>query len=72
MVNAKCRVEITCSKRPMQTVTKTWETLAWEWFGPKHPALPEILDQMFDKGVGIYTDEHGVVYTFTPLDGITK
>lgn len=71
MVNSKCRIEVTCSKRPMQTVTKTWSAIGWEWFGVNHPALPELLNQMISDGMGVYTDEHDIVYTFTPLDNIT-
>lgn len=70
MVNGKCRVEVTCSKRPLQKITKTWAAIGFEWFGPKHKALPQILGDMKRSGVAVYIDEDCTVYTFTPLDNI--
>lgn len=29
------------------------------------------MNQMISDGVGVYTDEHDIVYTFTPLGNIT-
>lgn len=66
MVNGKCEIEVTCSKRPFQTVTKTWAAIGFEWFGANNPVLPDLLAQMREKKDAVYEDRDGVVYVFTP------
>lgn len=71
-VNGKCRVEVTCSKRPFQKVVKTWAAIGFEWFGANNPVLPKLLDDMRANNIAVHEDHDGTVYTFTPLDGIDK
>lgn len=69
--NPKARIEITHSKRFGQSIVKTWSALGWEWFGPKHPALPVIYEALRATGKATYSgnDSDGTFY-FKSLDNI--
>lgn len=69
-VNAKCLIEVTCSKRPFQKIVKSWSAIGFEWFGANNPVLPKLLGEMRTNKMAVHTDADGTVYTFTPLDEV--
>lgn len=61
-VNAKARIEIMHSKRGLQSITKTWSGIGWDWLGAKNPLLPEILKSLHETGKAEVTDASGTAY----------
>ena len=54
-------LEISHSKRGLQTIEKTWASLGFEWFGAKNPILKTIKDDLESKGISQINDESGVL-----------
>lgn len=69
MVNAQAKITITHSKRPFQTIQKTWSALVFEWFGPKDPRVEKILKDLKANKICILQDGSGVC-TFTTSDDL--
>lgn len=68
-VNPTARIRIMHSARGTQTVEKTWSALGFEWFGPKHPALPTIAMSLHTTGKATYTEDGGTL-SMTALDPV--
>lgn len=66
-VNAKAKIIITHSKRPFQTIEKTWSALVFEWFGPKDPRVEKILNDLKENKRSVIEDSSGVCI-FTTSD----
>lgn len=54
-------VELTHSKRPFQSIVKTWSAFGFEWLGAKNPLVKTIYETLIAYGVATITDDSGTL-----------
>lgn len=64
-VNAKAKIKIMHSARGLTVIEKQWAMLAFEWFGPKHPILPQLIESLHKTGKAEVQDSKGTCYFTT-------
>lgn len=66
-VNSKAKIKIMHSARGLTVLEKPWIVLAVDWFGPKDPILPVLIESLHKTGRAEVQDSKGTCY-FTTED----